>query len=50
MSDQINSGIRCDVGNCMYNNGCNCCTARQVQVKCCHNSTQETMCGTFREG
>lgn len=44
------NGINCEVENCVYNNGCHCCTAQEIEVK---NRMailgEETMCSTFTE-
>ncbi len=43
------SGIHCDVENCVYNNGCSCCTADRIHVKNDSDDPERTCCETFSE-
>ncbi len=47
--NNVLNGVCCDVENCIYNNGCNCCTASEVHVKNRTTDPEETMCETFSE-
>ena len=44
------TAIKCEVGNCMYNDGQSNCLARKITVKNCSNIfSEDTMCNTFIE-
>ena len=49
-SSKPNRGIVCDVRNCVYHEGGNCCMAEQIAVgpsnACC---SADTVCATFKE-
>lgn len=48
-NEPVICGIRCDVKNCIHNNGCSCCTADQIYVKCDCGNPEHTCCDTFSE-
>lgn len=44
-----NKGIVCDVKNCVYHEGGNCCMAEQIAVGPSYAvSSSETVCATFK--
>lgn len=50
---QQNDSIRCDVKNCVYNDGRHNCTAGQIEVGAQFSSStadtsSQTLCATFR--
>ena len=47
--EPVISGIHCEVENCVYNNGCNYCTAERICVKNDSNRPERTFCETFSE-
>jgi hypothetical protein len=47
--EPVINGISCDVTNCVYNNGCNCCTAGEIHVKNKSDAPEESVCETFTE-
>jgi len=48
-NEKINSGISCEVKNCVYHDkGCHC-TAEKVNIGPQHaNTSADTVCSTFR--
>lgn len=47
-----NQGVACEVSECYYHSGSNCCTASKIEVcncKDCKDNGNETFCSTFRE-
>ena len=48
-TDESNSGVDCYVDNCVYHDGTNRCTAKQIHVGPFYaNSSADTSCATFR--
>ena len=47
-----NTGVVCEVTECHYHTGDNCCTAEKIEVcncKVCGDNGNETFCSTYRE-
>lgn len=43
-------GIVCDVKNCVYNDGDNCCMAGKIEVGPSYaTSSSDTVCATFKQ-
>lgn len=48
-NEPIQSGIRCEAENCVYNTGCGSCTAEKVCIRRRSDEPECTVCDTFRE-
>ncbi len=48
-NEPVSKDIRCDVENCVYNDGCCHCTAGTIHVGCCSDEPRQTHCDTFEE-
>lgn len=50
MQENTIKDVKCDVVNCVHNNGDCCCTAQSIKVHCCNCGTgRESICETFEE-
>lgn len=48
-NEPVQSGIRCEAENCVYNTGCGSCTADKVCIRRRSDEPECTVCDTFRE-
>ena len=47
--NSILSCVHCGAQNCVYNNGCGCCTADRIDIQNSPEAPERTACETFTE-